>query len=188
MSPAGGNFEEPVTQSTLSVVGAFWGLSRERSDARRYPAIDPLISWTKYLMAVSRQLNKFSDMWYENVIKSLKFLREGNEILKRMEVVGEEGISIYDMIIYLKAELYDNCYLQQNSFDEIDAYCPLERSIFMFDLLQEIFDMEFKFVTHDEARAFFLDIQNDLKNLNYLVFESSEFNFLLKTIKEKLKI
>ncbi len=188
VSPAGGNFEEPVTQSTLNVVGAFWGLSKERSDARRYPAIDPLISWTKYLEKASKKLEESSELWSKKVKKSQNIIRQGNEILKRMEVVGQEGISIEDFILYLKSELYDICYLQQNSFDPVDCYCPIHRSIQMFDLIQKIFDKEFKFDSHDEARSFFLDLQNDLKNLNYLIFESYEFKNLLNKIKEKLNI
>jgi len=188
VSPAGGNFEEPVTQSTLNVVGAFWGLSKERSDARKYPAIDPLISWTKYLEKASSELKGYSDNWKEKVKKAQKIFAQGNEILKRMEVVGEEGISIEDMVLYLKSQIYDMCFLQQNSFDEVDAYCPISRTAFMFDLLQNIFDKEFKFDSLDDARNYFLDIQNDLKNLNYLKYESSEYKQLLTRIKEKLKI
>ena len=111
VSPAGGNFEEPVTQATLSVVGAFLGLSRERSDSRRYPAIDPLISWSKYVEAVAQELEKEVDGWGDMVKKADRILSKGNEIGKRMEVVGEEGISLDDMVIYLKAELYDFSYL-----------------------------------------------------------------------------
>ncbi|MFA6118663.1 MAG: V-type ATP synthase subunit A [Parachlamydiales bacterium] len=188
VSPAGGNFEEPVTQATLNVVGAFWGLSRERSDARRYPAIDPLISWSKYLKKASKELNEYSNGWYEKVLKSQEMLRAGNEILKRMEVVGEEGISLEDMVTFLKSELYENCYLQQNSFDPVDTYCPINRSAQMFDLLHKIFDKQFKFDSHDQARSLFLDIQNDLKNLNFIEFESSEFIAQLNKINEKLKI
>ena len=107
VSPAGGNFEEPVTQATLSVVGAFLGLSRARSDSRRYPAIDPLISWTKYIDDVGKALKNEEDAWTEMVRKGNKFLKDGDEIGKRMEVVGEEGTLIDDMVIYLKSELYD---------------------------------------------------------------------------------
>jgi len=188
VSPAGGNFEEPVTQATLNVVGAFWGLSRERSDARKYPAIDPMISWTKYLDIASHELKDYSDNWMHKVKKAQKIFSQGNEILKRMEVVGEEGISIEDMILFLKSQVYDMCFLQQNSFDPVDAYCPIDRTAKMFDLLQTIFDKEFKFDTLDDARSFFLDIQNDLKNLNYLTYESSEYKQLLARIKEKLNI
>lgn len=188
VSPAGGNFEEPVTQATLSVVGAFWGLSRERSDARRYPAIDSLISWTKYLELAASELNEYSENWFEKVKNAQNILKYGNEILKRMEVVGEEGIAIDDMIIYLKAELYDICYLQQNSFDPVDTYCPIIRSIEIFNFLTTIFEKEFKFDTHDEARSYFLDLQNDLKNLNYLSYESFEYKELFKRIQEKINI
>lgn len=188
VSPAGGNFEEPVTQSTLNVVGAFWGLSKERADARRFPAIDPLISWTKYLEKASKRLEETSEAWNKKVKKSQDIIRKGNEILKRMEVVGEEGISIDDIITYLKAELYDICYLQQNSFDPVDAYCPINRSIQMFELVQKIFDKDFKFDSHDESRAYFLDLQNDLKNLNFLTYDSSEYRELLNKIQVKINI
>ncbi len=107
VSPAGGNFEEPVTQATLSVVGAFYGLSRARSDARRYPAVDPLISWSKYIPAVSYELEGKVPGWGKMVTRTLKMLQEGDEIGKRMEVVGEEGISLRDMILFLKSELYE---------------------------------------------------------------------------------
>ena len=125
VSPAGGNFEEPVTQATLSVVGAFHGLSRARSDARRYPAIDPLISWSKYVDDVGLELEERVKGWGKMVKKASRIIREGDEIGKRMEVVGEEGISLNDMITYLKSELYEFSYLQQNAFDKEDAYCPL---------------------------------------------------------------
>ena len=94
VSPAGGNFEEPVTQATLSVVGAFLALSRARSDSRRYPAIDPLISWSKYVDDVSKELDHQSRGWGAMVKKASRILNQGNEIGKRMEVVGEEGICI----------------------------------------------------------------------------------------------
>ena len=172
VSPAGGNFEEPVTQATLSVVGAFLGLSRSRSDSRRYPAIDPLISWSKYVDEVAKELSHQVEGWDEMVKKARRFLYEGNEIGKRMEVVGEEGIALRDLIIYLKAELYDFSYLQQNAFDKEDAYCPLKRQIPLFQLINRIFDAPFKFHTHDEARQFFLDLQNQIKNMNFMPFQS----------------
>ncbi|NGX55811.1 MAG: V-type sodium ATPase catalytic subunit A [Candidatus Anoxychlamydiales bacterium] len=186
VSPAGGNFEEPVTQATLAVVGAFWGLSRQRSDARRYPAIDPLISWTKYLVTASKTLNEKLDDFLGKINMTKRFIKEGDDILKRMEVVGEEGISINDMITYLKSELFDNCYLQQNSFDKVDTYCPINRQIELFSLLCEIFAFNFSFTMHDEARSFFLDLQNDIKNLNYIDFETSAYKETYKIIKDKI--
>lgn len=182
VSPAGGNFEEPVTQATLAVVGAFLGLSRERSDSRRYPAIDPLISWSKYINDVTKELETQADGWGEMVAKAGSFLRRGNEIGKRMEVVGEEGTALEDMIIYLKAELYDFSYLQQNAFDKEDAYCPLKRQIKLFELINRIFDYTFKFATHDDARQYFLSLQNKIKNMNFLAFESDLYRASMREI------
>lgn len=175
VSPAGGNFEEPVTQSTLAVVGAFLGLSKERSDSRRYPAIDPLISWSKYVTEVSKELDSQVSGWGAMVKKAEKLIKEGNEIGKRMEVVGEEGTAIHDMVAYLKADLYDNAYLQQNAFDKEDAYCPMKRQLDLFQLVNAIFDKKLTFETHDKAREFFLGLQNKLKNMNYLTFDSREY-------------
>ncbi|MDZ4197982.1 MAG: V-type ATP synthase subunit A, partial [Kiritimatiellia bacterium] len=114
VSPAGGNFEEPVTQSTLKVVGAFHGLSRERSDQRRYPAIHPLESWSKYPGVVNA----------EEVAFAREVLLRGNEVDQMMKVVGEDGTSLDDFILYLKAEFLDAVYLQQDAFHEIDAATP----------------------------------------------------------------
>jgi len=182
VSPAGGNFEEPVTQATLAVVGAFLGLSRERSDSRRYPAIDPLISWSKYLPAVGKQFHETMPEWMDVVKLAAKFLREGDEIRKRMEVVGEEGIAMGDLITYLKAELYDFSYLQQNAFDREDAYCPLKRQIAMLFYMKKIFEARFEFGNHDEAREFFLQLQNKLKNVNFMIFEAPIYHRALEEI------
>lgn len=186
VSPAGGNFEEPVTQATLAVVGAFLGLSRERSDSRRYPAIDPLISWSKYVVDVTKELEAEVEGWGDMVKKAESFLRCGHEIGKRMEVVGEEGTAIDDMIAYLKAELYDFSYLQQNAFDKEDAYCPLKRQVVLFKLINHIFDLDFKFATHDEARQYFLSLQNKIKNMNFLAFDSDPYRKALHEIQNAI--
>ena len=186
VSPAGGNFEEPVTQATLAVVGAFHGLSRERSDARRYPAIDPLISWSKYIDPVGEILEKRVEGWGKMVKKAALILREGDDIGKRMEVVGEEGISLKDLIVYLKAELYEFCYLQQNAFDKEDAYCPLERQVPLFKLVNEVFDTHFFFDSHDSARTFFLELQNEIKNMNFMPFKSERYEEAFQRIHEKM--
>lgn len=117
VSPAGGNFDEPVTQSSLKVVGAFHGLSRERAGARRFPSIHPLESWSKYRSVLPEELVKHAR----------KLLRKGNEVFQMMSVLGEEGITIKDYLDYLRSELIDAVYLQQNSFDETDAFCPRQR-------------------------------------------------------------
>lgn len=188
VSPAGGNFEEPVTQATLTAVGAFHGLSRERSDARRYPAIDPLISWSKYIEKVSLELQKKVPGWGNMVKRAAQILRDGDEIRKRMEVIGEEGVSMDDMLTFLKSELYEFCYLQQNAFDKEDAYCPLDRQISLFILIDKIFNTPFFFPSHNNARSFFLDFQNELKNMNFMPFESDRYKQTFARMEKKMQI
>jgi V/A-type H+-transporting ATPase subunit A len=187
VSPAGGNFEEPVTQATLAVVGAFLGLSRERSDARKYPAIDPLISWSKYIERVGIDLHDKVEGWEEKNRKAARVLFEGSEIGKRMEVVGEEGISISDLVFYLQSELYEFCYLQQNFFDKEDVYCSLDRQIAFFELMQKMFKTKFSFDSHDEARNYFLSLQSQVKNMNFLAFESDEYKKTFASIEHHIE-
>ena len=165
VSPAGGNFEEPVTQATLKVVGAFHGLSRERSDARKYPAIDPLISWSKYDTVIDKKKSDFC--------KSV--LREGDEIGSMMKVVGEEGTSISDYVTYLKEEMLDAVYLQQNSFDLTDANCTRARQRYVTDKLIHILGSEFEMASKDDARTFFNRMRQRFINWNYTEFESDAF-------------
>jgi V/A-type H+/Na+-transporting ATPase subunit A len=186
VSPAGGNLEEPVTQATLAVVGAFLGLSRARSDARRYPAIDPLISWSKYVEIVGKELEQRVPGWTHMVSRAMRILRESDEIGKRMEVVGEEGILLGDMVTYLKGELYEFAYLQQNAYDKEDTYSPLERQIPLFLLINQIFEEDFLFETHDAARSFFLELQNEIKNINFMPFKSERYIHAMKHTEEKL--
>ncbi|APD39996.1 V-type ATP synthase subunit A [Chlamydia trachomatis] len=187
VSPAGGNFEEPVTQATLSVVGAFCGLSKARADARRYPSIDPMISWSKYLDSVAEILEKKVPGWGESVKQASRFLEEGAEIGKRIEVVGEEGISMEDTEIFLKSELYDFCYLQQNAFDAEDCYCPFDRQIELFSLMNHIFNSRFCFDCPDNARSFFLELQSKIKTLNGQKFLSEEYQKGLEVIYKLLE-
>lgn len=191
VSPSGGNFDEPVTQATMAVVGAFCGLSKARADARRYPSIDPMMSWSKYLDKVSTILNDRVQGWGENVELADRLLRMGAEIGKRMEVVGEEGVSMEDMEIYLKAELYDFCYLQQNAFDPVDCYCPFERQIELFSLMVRIFKERFLFDCSDSARGFFLELQTKIKTLNGCVFNSDEYksgmDVIIKSLESKIQ-
>ena len=166
VSPAGGNFEEPVTQATLKVVGAFHGLSRARSDARRYPAIDPIDSWSKYPSIVNE----------DNVAKARHVLRAGSEVGQMMKVVGEEGTSIDDFVLYLKSEYIDATYLQQNAFDEMDAANSVERQEYVFNKLLKLMDTKMQFKGKDEARSFFQQLTQTCRDWNGTQFQSDEFN------------
>ena len=165
VSPAGGNFEEPVTQATLKVVGAFHGLSRERSDARKYPAIDPLISWSKYRTVTDSAKSAFC----KNI------LLHGDEIGSMMKVVGEEGTSIADYVVYLKAEMLDAVYLQQNSFDLVDANCGKDRQRYVTNKLVYILGSEYALDSKDDARSFFNRMRQRFIDWNYKEFESEAF-------------
>ncbi len=165
VSPAGGNFEEPVTQATLKVVGAFHGLSRERSDARKYPAIDPLISWSKYKCVIDSKKSEFC--------KSILF--EGDEIGSMMKVVGEEGTSIEDYITYLKADMLDAVYLQQNSFDLIEANCGTARQRYVIDKLVYVLGSNYSAKDKDDAHSFFNRMRQKFIDWNYTEFGSDEF-------------
>ena len=156
VSPAGGNFDEPVTQATLKVVGAFHGLSRERSDARRYPAIHPLDSWSKYLGVVS----------VEDVAAARGFLRQGNDVNQMMKVVGEEGTTIEDFIVYLKGEFVDNAYLQQDAYHEVDAATPADRQKYVFGRIAKILRTKMAFENKDAARRFFQRLTQAFKDWN----------------------
>ena len=165
VSPAGGNFEEPVTQATLKVVGSFHGLSRERSDARKYPAIDPLDSWSKYKSVIRED-------W---VNYARKALRRGTEVGQMMKVVGEEGTSSEDFIAYLKSEFLDSVYFQQNSFDEVDASPSVERQTYVFKELLSILGSDFTLEGKDEARVYFNQLRQKFIDWNYSEWMSDAF-------------
>ena len=165
VSPAGGNFEEPVTQATLKVVGAFHGLSRERSDARKYPAIDPLISWSKYNTVINSKKSEY--------LKSL--LQTGDEIGSMMKVIGEEGTTLADYITYLKAEMLDAVYLQQNSFDLTEANCGTMRQRYVTDKLIYVLGSDYSLDNKDDARGFINRMRQKFIDWNYTGFESESF-------------
>ena len=168
VSPAGGNFEEPVTQSTLKVVGAFHGLSRERSDARRFPAIQPLDSWSKYGGVVPD----------EQVAFARGILRRGNEVNQMMKVVGEEGTSIDDFVIFLKAEYLDAVYLQQDAYHEVDAATSAERQKYVFSRIHKVLRTRLGFDNKEAARTFFQRLTQLTKDWNRVAQDAPEFKEL----------
>jgi len=178
VSPAGGNFDEPVTQATLKVVGAFHGLSRARSDARRFPAIDPLESWSKYASVIER----------ERVERLRAVLRHGNDVAQMMKVVGEEGTSIADFIFYLKSELLDAVYLQQNAFNDVDAATPAPRQREMFNVVEKALSDDYPFDDKAKARTFFQGVAQAFIDWNQTPADAPEFaarrDAILATIEE----
>jgi V/A-type H+-transporting ATPase subunit A len=177
VSPAGGNFEEPVTQATLKVVGAFHGLSRERSDARRYPAIDPLISWSKYRGIIDEEKEGLGH----------EMLRKSHEIFQMMKVIGEEGTSLKDYVEHLKGEFFDFVYLQQNAFDAVDESTARERQVYIFDFIYDILVSEFKLADKQEALHFFQKIRQLTRTWNSAPWGSDEFRKLEAEIRAIIK-
>ena len=177
VSPAGGNFEEPVTQATLKVVGAFLGLSRERADARRFPSIHPLDSWSHYKSVVNDK----------ELAIARKTLRRGNEIDQMMKVVGEEGTNIKDFIVYLKSEFMDSVYLQQNTFDSVDGATSKERQEYVFNKLIQILETDLSFPDKDSGRKFFMELRQLFIDWNYITMETDKFKEIEKELDSKLK-
>jgi len=177
VSPAGGNFEEPVTQGTLKVVGAFLGLSRTRSDARRYPAIDPLESWTKYTGIIDPA----------DVRQVRSVLARGNEVRQMMTVVGEEGTTMEDFTVYLKAEFFDSVLLQQNAFDEVDGATDADRQQLMFGKCLDVLRLDFAFTDKGEARQTMFEITDLFRNWNYVAMGTEEFDKTVAEIDARLE-
>jgi V/A-type H+-transporting ATPase subunit A len=168
VSPAGGNFEEPVTQSTLGTVKTFLGLSYDRAYKRFYPAIDPLLSWSRYLDQLAPWLGKNLDAnWTRDVNRLHELLRQGESIYQMMQVTGEEGITLEDYVTWQKSVLLDMAYLQQDAFDEVDACMPRDRQLESLRLIMSLIDREYPFKDRDEARDFFTKLVGLYKNWNY---------------------
>lgn len=157
VSPAGGNFQEPVTQATLATVGAFWGLSRARADARKFPSIEATESWSKY----SGNNDSLRDKINNSLIK-------GKEVKEMMMVVGKDGVSKEDFIHYLVAETLDRCVVQQNAFDSVDAFCGTERSYEIGKLVELIFNFDTKESKKIEIETLFDKINSAWINWNYV--------------------
>jgi V/A-type H+-transporting ATPase subunit A len=178
VSPAGGNFEEPVTQATLKVVGAFHGLSRERSDARKYPAIDPLISWSKYKSFIDQKQS----------LRGHQILRNSHDVAQMMKVIGEEGTSLQNYIVYLKGEFFDFVYLQQNAYDQVDEATTEERQKYIYDFIyNNILEAEFDLQDKEKALRFFQRLRQQFRGWNSAPWKSREFKDTEKEISAILK-
>jgi len=177
VSPAGGNFEEPVTQGTLKVVGAFHGLSRERAEARKFPSVDPLESWSKYTSFIPQ----------DQTVAAKAVLRKGEEVGQMMKVVGEEGTSLEDFIVYLKSNFLDAVYLQQNGFDEVDASTATDRQQYVFSKVIEVLRKDFFFDEKKDARDFFYNLRHRFIDWNYKKWGSGDFKNQEKEINSLLE-
>ncbi|HBE40690.1 MAG TPA: V-type ATP synthase subunit A [Bacteroidales bacterium] len=190
VSPAGGNLKEPVTESTKKAARCFYALSQQRSDSKRYPAIDPIESYSKYLEydeVIEYISANISSHWHENVTRARDVLMRGREAHEQINILGDDGVPIDYHIRFWKSEVIDFVILQQDAFDKIDCVTPLERQKYMLDKVLEINDTEMKFSSFEETASWFKKVINLYKQMNYSPFESEKFNSYQKELDKMLK-
>ena len=178
VSPAGGNLKEPVTESTQKAARCFYSLEQNRADQKRYPAVNPIDSYSKYLEypEIAAYLDEHVEKgWACKVQEAKNIVRRGRESYEQINILGDDGVPVSYHVSYWKSELIDFAFLQQDAFDEVDALCPLERQKFMLDLLLDICDKDFDFDDFEKCRDFFKELINDLRQMNYTKFQSKEF-------------
>lgn len=185
VSPAGGNFEEPVTQATLGTVKTFLGLSYDRAYKRFYPAIDPLISWSRYLDQLADWFSEnLSPEWTTSVKEMQALLVRGDSINQMMQVTGEEGVTLEDYVTFQKSLFLDMVYLQQDAFDDVDSSCPLARQKVCFELVTSLIHQRYRFADKEVARDYFVKLTGLFKNLNYSHDGSPEYHSYMEKIQE----
>jgi len=188
VSPAGGNFDEPVTQSTLATVKCFLGLSSDRAYKRFYPAVDPLMSWSRYLRQLAPWFDKHLQAgWTTRVEEMLSLLRRGDAVLQMMQVTGEEGVTLEDFVTHQKALFLDMVYLQQDAFDPVDASVPLERQKLTFDKVHDLVSRRYTFKDKEAARGYFTHLTALFKNFNYTAQEAPGYGAILQQIETLAK-
>ena len=187
VSPAGGNLKEPVTESTKKAARCFYGLEQNRADQKRYPAVNPIESYSKYLEypeIISYLDQNVEHGWVSKVLEAKNLLRRGREAYEQINILGDDGVPIGYHISFWKSELIDFVFLQQDAFDSIDALCPIERQKYMLDLVLDLCNIEFQFDDFEQCRDFFKELINDLRQMNYTEFHSEAFeNYAAKTQK-----
>jgi V/A-type H+/Na+-transporting ATPase subunit A len=178
VSPAGGNLKEPVTESTKKAARCFYALSQQRADSKRYPAIDPMDSYSKYLEypEIVEYLNKTIDEnWVASVLRAKNYVQRGKEAYEQINILGDDGVPVEYHDRFWKAELIDFIILQQDAFDKIDSSCPLNRQKFMLEKVMSICDLKFAFEHFEDCSTFYKSLINALRQMNYSVYESDEF-------------
>ena len=178
VSPAGGNLKEPVTENTKKVARCFYALEQERADRKRYPAVNPIDSYSKYLEYPEFQdymAERIGSGWIAKVGEMKQRLIQGKEISEQINILGDDGVPLDYHITFWKSELIDFVICQQDAFDEIDANCSLERQEYMVDKVMQICRTDFAFEDFVQVGEHFKDLINALKQMSYSVFRSEDF-------------
>ncbi len=190
VSPAGGNLKEPVTESTKKAARCFYALSQNRADSKRYPAIDPIDSYSKYIEYPELQdyLKKhISEDWVEKVMEIKNHLIKGKEAYEQINILGDDGVPIDYHITFWKGEVIDFVILQQDAFDEVDRSSPIKRQKYMLDKVLEVYHTEFSFDSFEDVNPYFKKVINEFKQMNFSDFESDNFKKHEKELKKIIK-
>ena len=189
VSPAGGNLKEPVTESTKKAARCFYALEQNRADQKRYPAVNPIESYSKYLEypEIIDYLNgKIEKGWVEKVNKAKVLVKRGKEMADQINILGDDGVPMNYHEAFWKSELIDFAFLQQDAFDSVDALCTLDRQKYMLDLILSICDREFTFGNYEECRDYFKKVINATRQMNYSEFGGKAFNDYLDQLNQLL--
>jgi len=190
VSPAGGNLKEPVTESTKKAARCFYALEQNRADKKRYPAVSPIDSYSKYLEypEIREHLaERIAPGWVEMVEKTKNIIRKGKDASEQINILGDDGVPMGYHVTFWKSELVDFVILQQDAFDAIDALCPLDRQKYMLELVLGVCETEFEFEDYEKCRVFFKELINLLRQMNYCEFKGEDFNNYFGKLKELLE-
>jgi V/A-type H+-transporting ATPase subunit A len=185
VSPAGGNLKEPVTENTKKVARCFYGLEQDRADKKRYPAVNPIDSYSKYLEYpefadyIGKTIN---DKWIPKVLALKTRMQRGKEISEQINILGDDGVPVDYHVVFWKSEIIDFVLLQQDAFDEVDAVTSIERQEAILDIVTEICETDFQFEHFEECVSYFRKLINLCKQMNYSQFKSEQYNDFVSQI------
>jgi V/A-type H+-transporting ATPase subunit A len=191
VSPAGGNLKEPVTESTKKVARCFFALDQTRADRKRYPAVNPIDSYSKYIEYPEFEeyiAKRISPDWTKEVNEMKTLLQRGKEIQEQINILGDDGVPVEYHVAFWKSEVIDFVILQQDAFDKIDSVCPIERQQFMLNLVMDICRTKFDFSNFNDVMDYFKRLINICKQMNYSEYQSEAFEGHLSTLKEMLTL
>ena len=190
VSPAGGNLKEPVTESTKKAARCFYALEQNRADQKRYPAVNPIDSYSKYLEypEIAEYLNKtVEEGWVDKITTAKNIIRRGRDASEQINILGDDGVPMSYHVTFWKSELIDFCFLQQDGFDPIDSLCPIERQKYMLLLILDICNRDFDFEDYEKCRDYFKNLINILRQMNYSEFHSEAFEDYRNKLNEILE-
>jgi V/A-type H+-transporting ATPase subunit A len=189
VSPAGGNLKEPVTESTKKAARCFYALEQNRADQKRYPAVNPVESYSKYLEypEIQKTLEETVERgWIAKVLEAKNLVRRGKEMAEQINILGDDGVPMSYHEAFWKSELIDFAFLQQDAFDAVDSVCPMERQKYMLDLILGICARDFDFDDYEKCRSYFKEMINVLRQMNYSEYKSADFEKYLSSLNKLL--